>query len=294
MTSEIVLSTVNNGLLLFDGAMGTMLIAAGLSGGRTAESWVLERPGEITKVHEAYAAAGAQVMTTCTFGGNRLKLEAAGLGENVSDVNQQAAGLARDAAGNSCFVAGNIGPSGQLLEPSGPLTEAAAREAFAEQAGLLEENGVDFFLLQTFYDLQEMLAAIQGVRAVSKLPVCASLNFQQTKRGFATIMGNRPEPGMNAMLEAGANVVGANCTLDSAQMIPLAREIRSCVQAPLLIQPNAGSPEVVEGVARYAEAPNTFAANMTRIHSLGVQAVGGCCGTTPEHIRRLGDKLEKP
>ena len=293
MPSETFYSLVNNGLL-FDGAMGTMLIQAGLTGGQASESWILERPEEIANVHEAYAGAGAEVMTTCTFGGNRLKLEAAGLGQQVADLNRRATELARSAAGSSRFVAGNIGPTGQLLEPSGPLTEAAARDAYAEQAGLLERSGVDFFLLQTFYDLQEMLAAIQGVRSVSELPVCASLNFQQSKRGFATIMGNRPEPGMSAMLEAGANVVGANCTLDSAQMIPLAREIRSCVQGPILIQPNAGSPEVIEGVAHYAEAPDTFAENMTRIRFLGVQVVGGCCGTTPEHIRRLADQLKKP
>ena len=293
MESQTLFDALDNGLL-FDGAMGTMLIQAGLTGGRASESWILERSEEITKVHEAYAAAGAQVMTTCTFGGNRLKLEAAGLGQQVADLNRRASELARGAAGSSRFVAGNIGPTGQLLEPSGPLTEAAARDTYAEQAGFLEQSGVDFLLLQTFYDLQEMLAAIQGVRSTSELPIFASLNFQETKRGFVTIMGNRPEPGMSAMLEAGANVVGANCTLDSAQMIPLAREIRSCVQGPILIQPNAGSPEVIEGVAHYAEAPETFAENMCHLRSVGVQALGGCCGTTPEHIRLLQGKLEKP
>ena len=279
--------------LLFDGAMGTMLIQAGLGGGRASESWILEKPEEVTKVHQAYAAAGAKVMTTCTFGGNRLKLEAAGFGQNVAEVNHQAAALARDAAGTNGFVAGNIGPTGQLLEPSGSLSQAEARNVYAEQARLLEHSGVDFFLLQTFYDLQEMLAAIQGVRSLSSLPIFSSLNFQETKRGFATIMGNSPQEGMTAMLEAGANVVGANCTLDSGQMLKLAPMLRDCVQSPLLIQPNAGSPEMVDGVPEYAESPDTFAANMTRIRSLGVQAVGGCCGTTPEHIRRLGEKLKK-
>lgn len=292
MALQPVLKALKSGLIL-DGAMGTMLMDAGLTGGRASESWVLERPDEIKKVHAAYAAAGAQVITTCTFGGNGLKLTAAGLGSSIEAVNQRAARLARDVAENRCFVAGNIGPTGQLLKPSGPLTEKAAIETYAEQAGVLARNKVDFFLLQTFFDLKEMVTAIKGARSVSELPVFATMSFQETKSGFSTIMGNRVKESMSAMLAAGADVVGANCAIDSNRMVELAKAIRGALSTPILIQPNAGNPEIIDGKVHYLEDADTFAENMCRIKALGAEAIGGCCGTTPAHIHRMSEKVRR-
>jgi len=287
-----VLMALKNGLIL-DGAMGSMLIDAGLTGGMASESWVIERPDEIRRVHAAFARAGAEVITTCTFGGNGLKLAAAGLANNTEAINRQATRLARDSAGNRRFVAGSIGPTGQLLMPNGPLTEKAAQKTYAEQAGILSQNGVDFFLLETFFDLQEMTTAIKGVRSVSELPVFATMTFQEMKRGFLTTMGNQVAASMSAMLEAGAAVVGANCTLDSERMLALAQAIRKVVNTPILIQPNAGSLEIIDGKPHYSENADTFAENIHRIKSLGVEVIGGCCGTTPTHIRRMSEKVRQ-
>jgi 5-methyltetrahydrofolate--homocysteine methyltransferase len=292
MALRTVLMELKKGLI-FDGATGSMLIEAGLTGGRASESWVLERPDEIESVHTAYARAGADVIGTCTFGGNRLKLESAKLADKIEAINRKAVRLARVAAGSERFVAGNIGPTGQLMTPNGPLTENLAQETYAEQAGVLAQNGVDFLLAQTFYDRKEMVAAIKGVRSVTHLPVFATMTFEKTKHGFSTIMGDGVEESMSAMLEAGAAVVGANCTLDSEKMLILAREIRILVDAPLLFQANAGAPELINGKVHYPEDAETFAENMSRMKSLGVEAVGGCCGTTPKHIRSLIEKFRQ-
>ena len=292
METRSVLTELEKGLI-FDGAMGSILIDAGLAAGRASESWVIERPVEVKKVHTAFAMAGAEVITTCTFGGNRLKLKAAGLADNIEAINRQAARLARDSAENKRFVTGNIGPTGQLLMPNGPLSEKEAQKTYAEQAGILSQNGVDFFTLATFYDLQEMTAAIQGVRSVSELPVFASMTFQETEHGYYTMMGNPVTACMTAMLEAGAAVVGANCTLDSERMIALAQVIRRVVNTPILIFPNAGSLEINNSKPHYTEDADTFAENMLRIKSLGVEAIGGCCGTTPTHIRHMSEKIHQ-
>ena len=273
--------------LLFDGAIGTMLISAGLKGGTPAEAWILERPGEILKVHRAYARAGAQVVTTATFGANSVKLEKAGLHDQVHGINFRGASLARRAAGHTCFVAGNMGPTGELLAPSGTLTPERAQACFAAQASALARGGVDFFLLQTFFDLKEILAAIGGVRSVSRLPIFASMTFRRTPKGYATVMGNTPPESMAALVEAGAFVVGANCSLGSGDMVELAGEIRRAVDIPVMAKPNAGVPKVEKGRTIYTESVSCFVRNMARISGLGVQVIGGCCGTTPDYIHSM-------
>ena len=279
----------SNGLL-FDGAIGTMLISAGLGGGTPAERWILDRPEEISRVHRAYAQAGAEVVTTATFGGNAVKLKKAGLQDLADEINAKGAALARDAAGTDCLVAGNMGPTGELLSPSGTLRPEDAEACFAAQAKVLADGGVDFFLLQTFFDLNEILAAIRGVQWVSDLPIFASMTFRNTPRGFATVMGNGPSESMAALVDAGASVVGANCSLGSDAMVELAGEIRQAVDIPVMAKPNAGVPRVENGRTTYSETVETFTANMAKISALGVQVIGGCCGTTPEFIRRMAKR----
>ena len=277
--------------IIMDGAMGTMLIEAGLSGGETAEKWILEQPEKILKVHQAYVDAGSEIVTTATFGANRIKLDKTGLADDLVKINSAAVELAQKAANAQCYVAGNIGPTGEMLSPAGTMGSEEAQECYTEQAQVLAEGGVDLFLIQTFFDLNEVLAAIEGVRSVSDLPIFASLTFQEMKNGFYTIMGNPVEDSMKKMVLAGADVVGANCSIGSSPMVRLAAEIRESVTTPVMAQPNAGKPEVKDGIVSYNENEKDFTDNINRIKVLGVEVVGGCCGSTPIFIRSMVEQL---
>lgn len=284
-----VMSRVKEQGLLFDGAMGSMLISAGLKGGESPDAWLLERPDKISEVHRQYKNAGSEVLTTATFGSNSIKLGKADMAHQMELINSTAAVLARQIAEDVCFVAGNIGPTGELLSPAGMLTAEKAKDCFAGQAKVLDDSGVDLFLIQTFYDLQELLAAVEGVRSVSDLPIFATMSFQEKKTGFVTIMGNRVEESLKQLLNAGVNVVGANCSISSSAMVQLAKEIRGAISEPVMAQPNAGAPHLENGIAVYDETPEMFAENIRQIKALGVEAVGGCCGTTPEHILAMAN-----
>jgi 5-methyltetrahydrofolate--homocysteine methyltransferase len=286
-----IMEDVSTRGIIMDGAMGTMLIASGLGGGETAEQWVLERPEDIINVHQAYVDAGAEIVTTATFGANRIKLGKTGLADDMARINSIAVQLARKAAGSTRYVAGNIGPTGEMLDPFGTLEAEDAKQCFADQAEVLASGGVDLFLIQTFFDLNEALAAIEGTRSVSGLPIFATLTFQEKKNGFHTIMGNPVENSMKELVDAGADAVGANCSIGSDAMVRLAAEVRRAVANPVLIQPNAGSPEVRDGIACYSEKAEGFADNIRRIKELGVEIVGGCCGSTPEFIRAVVGRL---
>ncbi len=284
-------------VVLFDGGMGSMLIAAGLREGMVPESWNLSRPDTVLHVHAEYIAAGAEVIQTNTFGATRIKLSYSSSGRDldVAEVNAAAAGLvqrAREESGRSgIFAAGDIGPTGQFFPPVGALTEKETLAAFREQAEALEKAGVDLFLIETMYDIREAVAALRGVRAVSGKPVIVELTFEKKPRGYFTLVGDTPAKGIETLLGEGADVVGANCTLASGDMIELAAEFRSATKSPLLFQPNAGSPEMEHGVAVYRQRPEEFAEDIERIVRAGANAVGGCCGTTPAFIRAVHDRL---
>ncbi len=287
---SVMQKTKAQGLIL-DGAMGSMLISAGLKGGEASESWLLHRPEEISRIHGEYKTAGAEVLTTATFGANSIKLEKAGLAADMENINRTAVRLARSVASEECYVAGNIGPTGELLSPAGLLKVDQAKESFAAQASVLAASGADLFLIQTFYDLKELLAAIDGIRSVSDLPIFATMSFQEKKSGFVTIMGNRVQESMEKLLDHGVNAVGANCSISCSAMVRLAEEMRSAVSAPIIAQPNAGVPRLENGIAMYDEAPDSFGDNIEKIKSVGVDVVGGCCGTNPEHIKVMANIL---
>ena len=288
-----LLSLVREKGVVIDGAMGTMLMEAGLENGIAPEVWVLEKPEEILKVHQAYADAGVNILITNSFGGNSIKLKKAWLDNRVDEINGQAARRARSVAKDKCLVAGNIGPCGELLQPMGLLTDEEVKDSFAHQARVLAQSGVDLFLVQTFFSLQEIMLAIDGIKSVSDLPIIASMTFQATPKGFATMMGDKVEPSMKALMNAGVSVAGTNCSLGSAAMVRLAREVRRSVSIPVMAEPNAGVPEVRQGKTIYNEDVQTFAENMCRIKALGVEVLGGCCGTTPDHIRQMVLALKK-
>jgi len=285
-----ILEKVNHKGLIFDGAMGSMLMQAGLKGGKASEIWNIEKPEVIQSVHKAYFDAGADVATVNTFGGSAFKLERMGITESAEQINRAAVEVARKAAGDGQYAAGDMGPLGEMLKPSGLLSVEEAVSAFTEQAGFLDAAGVDCFIVETFFDLNEILAAIKGIRQVSSLPIFATMTFQKKQNGFFTIMGNRPVESMNQLLEAGASVVGANCSLASDTMIELAQEIRNGIDAPIIIQPNAGAPTAIGESIVYPESEEFFSDNIMKLKEMGVNVVGGCCGTTPDFIRRVADK----
>jgi len=273
--------------LLMDGAMGTRLIQKGMKSDVVPEIMNLEKPDIVLEVHQEYLAAGADAITTNTFGGTRLKLKKAGIAHLTAKVNQMACKIARQAAGKTHFVAGDIGPSGEMLEPFGTLNLNEAVEIFQEQAHLLAESGVDCFIIETMYDVRECQAAIQGIKNVSDLPVFATMTFEKNPNGFYTIMGNFAPDSMQMLAQTGADAVGANCSIGSDSMVELAKIIRKSTTLPVVIQPNAGIPEIRDVGMVYPESPAEYARNLKAIRDLGVEIIGGCCGTTPEYIQAI-------
>jgi len=280
---------VQNQGLIFDGALGTMLIREGLGGGKASEFWNLEKPEIVQSIHKAYFDAGADIVTTNTFGGTSVKLQKAGLGNHAERINTLAVHIARAAGTDGTYVAGDIGPTGELLEPSGTISVEMAIDAFASQAEALSHAGVDVIIVETMFDLAEALAAVKGIQSVCALPIITTLTFQRIPSGFATMMGNRVEVGMKSLRDAGAFAVGANCSIGSDAMVDLAREIRNWVDIPVIIQPNAGIPEIRGLETVYPESPEYFLNNIRIIQSEGIEIVGGCCGTTPDYIRRIAE-----
>jgi 5-methyltetrahydrofolate--homocysteine methyltransferase len=298
MSGPDFLETLQQKVILFDGGMGSMLIAAGLSSGETPEAWVLNRPEEIASVHRAYLQAGADVLTTATFGASCLKLASSPEGRSldVMAVNEGAVEIARkameDEGDSARFLAGDIGPSGQFFPPLGALRPSDARASFRQQAKALRNAGVDLFLIETMYDLREALDALRAVRELSDLPVLVCLTFDQKPRGFFTIMGDTPGTAVDALLQEGASGLGANCTLGSRTMIELAGTFRPLTATPLLFQPNAGQPVMEGEIPRYRQQAPEFAQDMMAILQAGANAIGGCCGTTPDFIRETRKLLQ--
>ncbi|MFQ5914539.1 MAG: homocysteine S-methyltransferase family protein [Nitrospinota bacterium] len=280
--------------LLGDGAMGTMLQAAGLAPGEAPERLNAEDPQVVHPVHEGYLSAGAEVLTTNTFGGNRIRLALHGLGDRLFELNRAGAAIARraaDACGREVLVAGSVGPTGSLLEPIGDLPFGEAKAAFAGQCRALAEGGVDFILLETFSDLEEARAAAEGARSACDLPLFCTMTFDAHGR---TMMGTSPEEAAAALGRLGVQALGSNCGNGPAEMErTLARMREARPSVPLIVQSNAGIPRVVGGEIAYEVGPEEMAAHAVRCLDLGARYIGGCCGTTPEHIRAMGEALRR-
>lgn len=284
-------------VVIFDGGMGSMLIAAGLTQREVPEAWVFAKPETISGIHAAYLDSGAEVMTAATFGANGIKLGASEAGKKleVAAVNEKAVELARRAVERSGkkdrFVAGDIGPTGQFFPPVGALQGGEARKAFLEQARALERAGVDLFVIETMYDIREAVEALRAVREASSKPVAATLTFERRARGYFTMMGDTTDKAAELLSKEGATAIGANCTLQAHDMVELAEEYRLVTDIPVLMQPNAGQPVMEHGIPVYKQRPREFADDVMRIVEKGASAVGGCCGTTPEFIRAVHERL---
>lgn len=292
--TESFLTRLRNGeVLVADGATGTMLQRMGLPAGHAPESWVLDRPEAIRSLHRAYISAGSDLFLACTFGGSPYRLAPHGLADRVVEVNRRAAELAREAAGDDCFVGGDIGPSGQLLAPLGKATPQEMADAFAQQVLGLTEGGVDFLLIETMSDLGEAQAAIDGARRVSDLPILCTFSFDSHGR---TMMGLKPTQAVQA-LAAQVQGIGANCGKDPSEYVGFLQAMRQTAldTAPDLIlwaKPNAGLPRMVDGEAVYDASPEQMAAIAVQLREAGAQVIGGCCGTTPVHIQAMAAALK--
>ena len=271
-------------MLVCDGAMGTMLYAKGIFLNRSFDELNLTQPELVAEVHQAYVRAGADVLETNTFGANRIKLGAFGIADKVHAINLQGAKIARHAAREQAYVAGAIGPLGIRIEPWGKTGVDEAEEFFREQARALVEGGVDLFVLETFRDVNEIGAAIRAVRSVCDLPIVAQMT---TEEDGNSLDGAAPEAFVPDLERLGAHVVGLNCSVGPAAMLETIERMAQVATVKLSAQPNAGRPREIEGRNIYLCSPEYMATYARRFISSGVRLVGGCCGTTPEHIRHI-------
>jgi 5-methyltetrahydrofolate--homocysteine methyltransferase len=276
-------------VLLADGATGTLLQSLGLPPGQPPETWVLEQPDRIRAFHRGYIEAGSDIILACTFGGTRFRLNGHKLDARVIEVNRRAAELARAEAGSDIFVAGDMGPTGQLLKPLGALSPEEVADAYAEQATGLAEGGVDFLLIETMSDLGEAQAAIEGIRRATSLPIVCTFSFDTHGR---TMMGLKPE---TVATEIGPLVagVGANCGRDPAEFPQFIQAMRTAAPDTLIwAKPNAGLPHMIDNQAVYDATPAYMGQVARELCQAGAQVIGGCCGTTPEHIVAMADALQ--
>jgi methionine synthase I (cobalamin-dependent) len=289
---------LRQGLFLLDGAMGTELIARRIEPGKCNEMLNLEAPGTIIQVHESYLQSGSDAVLTNTFGGNSFSLARHGLMSRVLDINNAAAQLARKAAGASKYVLGDIGPSGDFLEPYGSLKPHQLQAAFEEQAKVLRTGGVDGFIIETMSAVDEIIIAIEAAKSVAAdLPVLASMSFDKRGDDFRTMMGIDVTKAVSSITSAGADAVGFNCgTCSLDDYIELAKRFVAAARSLnknilVFAEPNAGMPQVTDGKVLYKVTPDEYASAAQKIYEAGVPIIGGCCGTTPDHIKAMSKKL---
>lgn len=290
-----IVEGLERGIVLLDGGTGSALIACGLESGASTALWNLEHPERVRAVHEGFLRAGCDVVHSNSFGANAAALARNGLSDQLFELNHAAARIARAAtqAVGHGLVAGNMGPTGLCRPPHGKARLSDLQGAFLEQARALAEADVDYFSLETFSDLEEARLAIRAIRAVSELPITAALTFDCKRGPFLTLMGERAHDVFAALEQEGVCAVGANCSTGSAEMLANAPELLAAASLPLILKPNAGLPDVVDGRVEYAQAPAEFAAQVAAMASLGARAVGGCCGTDPAFISALRAALDR-
>ncbi len=274
-------------VIVFDGAMGTEIYKQGVFINRCYDELNIAQPDIVAGIHAEYRKAGADVLTTNTFGANRLRLAAFGLEGRVADINAAAVRLAREAARDRSWVAGSIGPTGSLLAPLGRVTPGDAYSAFREQAEVLADSGVDVFVLETFTHLAELWQAVRAVRSVSDRPIVACMSFPFVGPGQAQLEGDSPEVAARTVRGWPIDVFGTNCSNGPRGVQHALERLAACTDMKLIAMPNAGLPQVVEGRTIYLAAPEYMAEHARRFVQLGAGIVGGCCGTTPQMIKEI-------
>jgi 5-methyltetrahydrofolate--homocysteine methyltransferase len=291
--AQSLVDAVRNGVLLADGAMGTELLRLGLEAGGFGETWNVERPQQVISVHKAYHEAGARLLTTNSFRGNRVTLAAHGLGDQVVEINRRAAEAARAAVNGDGWVLGSIGPFGGFLEPLGTTSEAEALSLFEEQARALLEGGADGIVIETMSAKEEIEVAVRGARAAGARLVVAMMTFGKTRTGYRTMMGVTPQDAIQAA--ADADIVGSNCGqgLSMGQYAEIVNQFKLHTDKPVIIRPNAGRPDLLGTEVQYHQTPRLMAERVCELLRAGANIIGGCCGTTPEHIRLFGQEIAR-
>jgi 5-methyltetrahydrofolate--homocysteine methyltransferase len=278
-------------VLVADGATGTNYQNMGIEPGVAPEEWVVDAPDKVQELHRRFRDAGSDLVLTCSFGASSLRLADEALHGRAVEVNRRAAELAREAVGGDVLVAGSLGPTGHLADPLGPLTRDLAVTTFAEQARALTDGGVDLLVLETFFSLDEGLWAVEGVQSASDLPLVVSYSFDQ---GTKTMMGLTPTQVVEAFAPLGIAAVGANCgkSLDETDLI-VDELVAAANGLPLWVKPNAGVPRMVGDQVIYDAGPEDLAAHVARYVERGARVVGGCCGSTPEHVAAIANVLAR-
>jgi 5-methyltetrahydrofolate--homocysteine methyltransferase len=289
--SSAYMDLVRRRLVLYDGAMGTMLFQEGLLDGESPEPWNWEKPEVVTAIYKAYYDAGSDVVQTNTFGGTPIKLSERDLQDRTHEANLLAAQGARSVCPPGRFVAGDIGPIGKFLKPMGEFTKEEFTASFEAQVQGLADGGVDLLSIETMYSLDEALCAVDAAKRLTKLPVSVCMTFDRNPRGFFTLMGETPAHCMKVLADRGADIVGSNCSHGSPVFLDLARLLRDSTDLPLIVQPNRGRPTLEGGTVIYKQTAEEFVADLQAIAALGVNVIGGCCGTDPSFISKLREGL---
>jgi 5-methyltetrahydrofolate--homocysteine methyltransferase len=290
---EILGKTWGKGeVLLADGAWGTEFFKRGLMQGSPPDEWNLTHPEIVREITREYLDAGALIILTNTFGANRFRLEAHGLSGRVREINIRGVELAREVVGRRVVVAGDIGPSGRITA-LGEVTSEDLAAAFTEQARALRDGGVDWIVVESMADADEMEIAVRAARDAAGVPVVASMTYNRTPKGYRTMMGNTPEACVRKAESAGASLVGANCGTGIEDYVPLAPVLRSLTELPLWVKANAGVPQIVGGKVTYPLTPEQYASFVPALVQTGVDVIGGCCGTDPRFIREMGKSIAR-
>jgi 5-methyltetrahydrofolate--homocysteine methyltransferase len=277
-------------VIILDGAMGTELERRGAMDKCVSN---LTCPEIVKAIHRDYLDAGSQALITNTFSMNRIYIESHNIEADLEEINRAGAELARNAVGGDGYVLGDIGPTGQMLEPYGTYKEKDLYETFKEQASILADGEVDGFIIETMFDLRESVCAVSACREVSGIPVIASIAFKTVKNGGRTMMGNSAEECTKRLTEEGADAVGANCgDVGPLEIAKILSVMKKSTTLPIVAQPNAGKPKVESGKVFYME-PELYAKQTLECYKSGASIIGGCCGTTPEHINILSELIVK-
>lgn len=297
MAKMALAERIRQGLFILDGAMGTQLFERGIPAGKCNEYYNITSPDLIRQIHQAYIEAGSDAVLTNTFGANKFTLSRHGFGEMVEKINTAGAKVARDAAGKDRYILGDIGPTGDFLEPLGTLKGPQLKSIFAQQAKALADGGVDGFIIETMSAIDEMTVAVEAVKSVSDLPVLASFAYDAAGEDFRTMMGVGIDAAVKQIASLGVAAIGFNCgTVSMAGYEEMAKRYKKAMadaKCDILImaEPNAGLPELIDGQAKYKLKPEEFGQASRKIYQAGATIIGGCCGTGPAHIAAIAKEL---
>lgn len=294
MSRQKIVEAVKSGrILISDGAWGTFLQKKGLKAGECPELWCVDHPGDVKNIAQGYIEAGADMIESDSFGGTYFKLEHYGLAERVSEINEAAAKISREAAGDDKWVIASIGPTGKMLITE-EVTEDELYEAFKTQAIALEKGGADAACIETMSDIEEACIAVKAVKENTSLEVICTFSFERTVRGdYRSMMGVSPTDAVNALTEAGADIIGTNCGNGIERMIEIVTEMRRVnKEIPILVHANAGLPQNINGIDVFPESPEDMAKMVPDLVKAGANIIGGCCGTTPAHINAMKNAVK--